>query len=118
MYLDARVEEALAWEFAGGGLKLSAGEGPSEPDGVRACSIPLAREMARKDRWCILWRLRAPVRREIARCGTDGQSVQGRRRQELPGTSLGTEWGQTGVSAPRALFAARGESKLRIRASL
>jgi hypothetical protein len=85
MYLDARVEEALAWAFAGGGLKRSAGEGPSEPDGVRACSIPLPRGMARKDRWCILWRLRAAMRREMVRCGADGQTVQGWRRQELPG---------------------------------
>jgi hypothetical protein len=85
MYLDARVEEALAWEFAGGGLRLFAGEGPSEPDRVKACSIPLPRARVRTKAWCILRRLRAPACREMARGGAVRQSVQGWRRQELPG---------------------------------
>ena len=66
MYLAARVEEAFAREFASDGLVLSAGEALSEPDGLRACSIPLPRawrgrnvgalcdscEPQRAARWC------------------------------------------------------------------
>jgi hypothetical protein len=54
MYLDVKVEEASSGEFAGGRLVLAAGEVPSEPGGVEARSIPLARGTVRKKRWSIL----------------------------------------------------------------
>jgi hypothetical protein len=55
---------------------LVAGEVPSEPGGVGARPIPLARGMVRKKCWSILWRLRGTALGEMARCEAGGQSVQ------------------------------------------
>ena len=56
---------------------LAAGEIPSEPGGVGARAIPLARGMARKKWWSILWRLRGMALGKMARREAGGQSVQG-----------------------------------------
>jgi hypothetical protein len=85
MYLDVKVEGAFGGEFAGERLMRAAGEVPSEPGGVGARSIPLARGMVRKKSWSILWRLRAMALGKMARCGAGGQSVQGLAEARVAG---------------------------------
>jgi hypothetical protein len=64
---------------------LAADEIPSEPGGVGARAIPLARGMVRKKWWSILWRLRELALGEMARCEAGGQSVQGLAEARVTG---------------------------------
>src|SRR5450631_3907315 len=77
MYPDVRVEGAFSGESRRRKRMLAVGEVPSEPGGVEARAIPLAREIAREKCRSILWRLRAMELGETARCGAGWQGLPG-----------------------------------------